>query len=80
MICVEVAANGTIRAVYPQPVDFSTCSLVVGSYSELSADLFQITPAQGAEIGGSILLIWAIAWAFRMVVRSIVIVDERNET
>jgi len=78
MICLEQnTTTGALQPIYPQPADFTTCTLVAGSYSELSVDVWQITPAQGAEIGMEIMLVWAIAFGFRMVAR--VISDSTSE-
>lgn len=63
----------------PQPSDLTACSYVLGSYSETAPDVWQLTPEQGLEIGGAILLVWAIAWGFRMVTRVINLDEGRNE-
>lgn len=70
MQCVEVGAGG-LRLVSPQPVDLSACQMVIGSYSEMSSELTRISPAEGAQIAGAILLIWAMGWAFRVIARSL---------
>lgn len=86
MQCVQVdvvklqsgnPANGLVL-VTPQPSDLSTCQMVVGSYSEMSSELTRLSPTEGAQIAGAILLIWAIAWTIRVIVRTLN-VDERNQ-
>lgn len=64
--------------VTPQPADMSACQTVVGSYSEMSSELTRLSPTEGAQIAGAILLIWAIAWTIRVIVRTLN-VDERNQ-
>lgn len=49
-----------------------TGSFVIPSCSEVTeTSMWEITPAQGAEIGGAILLVWAIAWVFRALSRAL---------
>lgn len=64
--------------VNPQPADMSACQMVVGSYSEMSSELTRLSPTEGAQIAGAILLLWAIAWTIRVIVRTLN-VDERNQ-
>lgn len=71
-----------IRAVDPPPADLSTCPLVVPTYQEyLEAsqnDWLNLTPEQGAQIGGAILLVWSIAWVIRVIARVLIQSDERE--
>jgi hypothetical protein len=82
VICLEQnPSTGALQVIDPQPSDITSCTLVVGNYSESGAgvsELFQLSPAQGAEIGGAIMLVWALVWGIRMVVRSLN-VSEGNE-
>lgn len=70
MICLEVVA-GVVHVVNPQPSDLSACSLVAGSYSETVSELMQISPEQGASISAAIMLVWAVAWVFRQIIRTL---------
>lgn len=70
MQCVEEIA-GVLRLVRPQPSDLSACQMVIGSYTEMSSELTRVSPAEGAQIAGAILLIWAMGWAIRVMVRSL---------
>lgn len=70
MQCVE-SVGGNLRLVNPQPSDLSACQMVIGSYSEMSSELTRLSPAEGAQIAGAILLIWAMGWAVRVAVRSL---------
>lgn len=84
MICITqytTAGKTYLVVVSPQPTDLTTCSLVAGSYQETFAlPIFNITEAQGAEISGAILLVWAIAFGFRMVVKSLNVGNSEKET
>lgn len=44
---------------------------------ETSSPLFQLTPEQGSEIAGAILMVLAIAYVFRLVIRALS-VDENS--
>lgn len=74
MICLQQnATTGALEVMNPQPSDITTCTLVSGTYSEFTAgsELFQLTPAQGADIGAGIALVFAIAFGYRVLARQI---------
>lgn len=68
--CVQVGLDGAIYAVDPQPVVTGSCSLVLVSGEEAGNDLLKLTAEQGSQIGVAILLVWALAFTFRMIIRS----------
>lgn len=43
-----------------------TCTVTV--VHELSLPPLQLTPAEGAQIAGAILAVWAVAWGFRTLI------------
>lgn len=45
----------------------STCTVTV--VHELSLPPLQLTPAEGAQIAGAILAVWAVGWGFRTLIR-----------
>lgn len=71
MICAAVDPNGLVYVLDPQPVDITTCGLVIQSSIEAASSPFSMTPEQGAQIAGAILMIWAIAFTFRMLIRAL---------
>jgi len=82
MQCVmvqNISGKSALILVEPQPVDLSNCSIVVGNYGEMSSELTRISPTEGAQIAGAILLVWAIGWAFRMVARSLNVDDKESQ-
>lgn len=81
MICLELnPSTGDLRPINPQPVDLSTCSLVAGNYAETGpSELWQLTPAQGAEIGMSIMLVWSVAFGYRMVIKALSVGDSTEK-
>lgn len=76
MLCVTLAA-GQLVAIDPQPLvpDATNCALVVQGFHELGSDVLQLTPEQGGQIGSAVLLVWAIAFAFRLFIQAISIGD-----
>lgn len=72
MICVHL--NGSqVEAQSPQPetITDQTCSYVLVKPSEIEHSPFNLTVEQGAQIGGGIMLVCAIAFAFRAIARVI---------
>jgi len=69
MICVQQisASNFTLRIVQPQPVDVTTCAMVVASPQELQPsawnDLLTMNAATGSAIATAIVLTWVTGWA-----------------
>lgn len=47
---------------------------------ELSLPPLQLTPAEGAQIAGAILLVWAAGWGIRMVIRVVNSGDSKADT
>ena len=47
----------------------STCTVTV--VHELSLPPLQLDTADGAAIAGAVLAVWAVGWAFRMLVRAL---------
>lgn len=66
--CAYWYSNTSLRRVVPTPTDMSQCPLILMSPAEVgqqSSELWLMTPEQGAQVAGAILLLWAIAWVFR---------------
>lgn len=78
-VCAQVDSNGAVYVVYPQPVDTSACGLVLVSGQEANASPWALTVEQGSQIGSAILVVWALAFAFRMVIRALN-VDQNGDT
>lgn len=73
-ICVEVVpATLVLRQVDPQPATFEACDAVILSGTEYANQqwLSQLTLQDGADIAGAMLLVLAVAWAFRMCIRAL---------
>lgn len=79
-VCAEVDANGAVYVVDPQPVDTSACGLVLVSGQEAASSPWSMTPEQGAEIAGAVLVVWALAYAFRVVIRALNVDQQGDST
>lgn len=69
--CVELDANNYLVATTTPPD--SCTAYIIQSYSDWLAQqspLWQLTPEQGSEIAGAILMVLAIAYVFRLVIRA----------
>lgn len=78
-LCVAVDRNGAVYVVDPQPADTSACGLVLVSGQEAATSPWSMTPEQGSEIAGAVLLIWALAYVFRVCIRALN-VDENGDS
>lgn len=47
----------------------STCTITV--VHELSLPPLQLDAAEGAQIAGAVLAVWAVGWAFRMLIKAL---------
>lgn len=78
-VCVVVDSNGAVYVVDPQPVDTAACGLVLVSGLEANSSPWSVTVEQGSQIGGAILLVWGLAFVFRVVIRALN-VDENGDS
>lgn len=63
----------------PQPINISSCVNVLGTPAEFSADIFNLSPAEGSQIGQAILIVWALAYAYRLIIKHIKESEIQNE-
>lgn len=78
-VCAQVDSNGAVYVVDPQPVDTSACGLVLVSGHEANSSPWALTLEQGSQVGGAILLVWGLAFVFRVVIRALN-VDENGDS
>ena len=70
----NAGATTTNHNVVVASPNFAACDDSVGAN-----DLTSITAAQGALIGGSIILVWAIAFTVRAIISTLNFNEDRNE-
>ena len=56
----------------------SACTVTV--QHETTLPLLDMSPAEGAAISSAILLVWAVAWAFRALIQTIKTSDGNQPT
>lgn len=69
-------AYSVLTPLDPQPASLADCGQLLISGGEYvnsfsSNSPFVLDPSQAAQIGGAILLLWAVAWVIRVVARMI---------
>jgi hypothetical protein len=47
----------------------AACTVTV--QHEITLPVLNLSPAEGAEIASAILAVWAVAWAFRMLIQTV---------
>ena len=56
----------------------AACTVTV--QHEITLPLLDMSPAEGAAISSAILLVWAVAWAFRALIQTIKTSDGNQPT
>ncbi len=54
----------------PQIIECAgACTVTV--IHQISFPLFELTPEEGAQIAGAVLAVWAVGWAFRVLIQTL---------
>lgn len=56
-----------------------SCPLVIQSGAEIGNSLFDLTPPQALEISGFVAGLWALAWVFKQIAKTLNIGDSHDE-
>lgn len=67
MICVQDNGSGLLQVVSPQPVEVTSCVLVVGSPSEMSSP-FALSVEDGSAVAAAVAGVWIIGWVFKALI------------
>lgn len=78
MRCVTIDGSGFLVDVTPQPVDMSSCALVVQSGGELGNNPFNLSAADGGSVALAVLLVWGSGFVWRVLVQSLQLFDKDN--
>lgn len=70
MQCLTDTGTGFVIS-NPQPEIYTSCTFILVNPTEIESDIFNLTPEQGSEIGGAIMLVWAIAFAYRAAIHAL---------
>lgn len=68
--CVAFDANGVLMSSTADPCT-TMVVLTPAEYGAMSLAPFQLSLADGAQIGLAILSVWAVGWSFRMLIRAV---------
>ncbi len=80
MICVQVDTNtGALLAVAPQPVDVSSCELIVISGAEWGGNWANLSPENGVQLSVAVLTVWAFGWVCRQAIRAFNVDEKEGE-
>lgn len=70
---VQQPDGSLVLALDPAVSDLTTCAYLVetGSPASAWAELGSLTIPQAEQIGMAVVLVWAVAWTFRVIGKSI---------
>ncbi|MDR5172281.1 hypothetical protein IHQ56_10665 [Methylobacillus flagellatus] len=72
--------SGQYQVMEPQPSDYTTCTALVVSPTELQNGVMHLTAAQGVQLSIAIGICWAVAAAFRAVIHMLKEKGDSNES
>lgn len=78
MQCLHEINDGYI-VQNPQPDNVSDCLHILVNPTEISSEILNLTPVQGSQIGGAIILVWAIAFAYRAAIHALKTNESENQ-
>lgn len=70
MQCLTDTGSGFV-VTNPQPVEYTSCTFILVNPTEISSEIFNLTAEQGSQIGTAIILVWAIAFAYRAAIHAL---------
>lgn len=71
MQCLTQIDSSNYQVTIPQPTQYTECVAVLVSPTELSQDVFNLSPEQGASIGAAIIAVWAVGFAIRSAISAV---------
>ena len=76
MQCLQDQGGGVYSLITPQPADYTTCTNVLVSPTELAPQVFNLTAEEGVWLGFQLGLILVVGFTIRAVARALK-TDER---
>lgn len=80
MKCLIDYGSGQYQVLEPQPSDYTTCTALVVSPTELQNGVMHLTAAEGVQLSLAIGGCWAVAAAFRAVIHMLKEKGDSNES
>lgn len=71
MRCLTEITSGNYIVASPQPTTNKDCINLIITPTELSDDIFNLSPEQGALLGGAIIAVWAVGFAIKSAISSL---------
>lgn len=69
MICIQQnLTTGALEVMNPQPVDASTCVMVLSSGSDAVNVPWSLSVEDASLVSASIIGVWGLAWAFKALI------------
>ncbi|MBC3871919.1 hypothetical protein [Undibacterium oligocarboniphilum] len=71
--CLKVSQlpDGSLRLEPDVQQDLQLCQYVLQTGAEVGNSLTTLTPAQGTEISMYVMGVWAVAWGFKQVAKTL---------
>lgn len=71
--CVQLipVVDGSYKVMTDSQPNLNSCSYVIQSGAEVGNSLFDLTPPQALEISGYIGGLWALAWGFKQIAKTL---------
>lgn len=84
-VCAAVMSDPATGVQYlildPSKTDYTTCTYVVQSGSEVGASILNLTAEEGTQISFAIVGLWMAAWAIKSVIQMVKESDyDKNES
>lgn len=76
---LELQPDGSLKMIPQVSSDLNTCAYVVQSGAEVGNSIADLTPAQGLEISVYVGALWALAWGFKQISKTLNIGDSHVE-
>ena len=67
MQCLDAPWNGLYEVANPQPAEYSSCMYILATPQDIAINQYALTAAQGLQIATAIGILWATAYAFRVI-------------
>jgi hypothetical protein len=71
MQCLTEVTAGNFQVTSPQPAMYTECTAILVTPTELSQDIFNLSPEQGASISLAILAVWAVGFTIRSAISAV---------
>ncbi len=69
MICLQQnLTTGALEVMNPQPVDLTTCSMVLSSGADAVNVPWSLSVSDASSVSAAIISVWGLAWAIKALI------------